>query len=67
MPDPKIENHAEDMERGLHRLEDRIEDAEKKAAALPDAGAQVAGDWEDEQDRGGGDDPEGAAEVSPSS
>lgn len=63
MADPKIEDRSDDMEEDLHQLEDHIEDAEKKLVARKEAagvGDDVAGDWEGEQDRGGGDDPKGA-------
>ncbi len=78
MADPKIEDHSAEMAHDLHRLEDHIADAEKKLQARREeadvagdadgdapagsAGAVVGTGWEGEQDRGGGDDPEGAAE-----
>jgi hypothetical protein len=64
MADPNTEDHADEMERDLHQLEDHITDAEKKLEARKgdaDITGDVAGDWEGEQDRGGGDDPQGAA------
>lgn len=63
MADPKIEDQSDEMEHDLHQLEDHIADAEKKLEARKEEAAianDVAGDGEDEQDRGGGDDPEGA-------
>jgi len=61
MADPKIEDQSDEMEHDLHQLEDHIADAEKKLEARKEEAANdVAGDWEDEQDRGGGDDPDGA-------
>ncbi len=63
MADPKTEDQSDEMEHDLHQLEDHIADAEKKLEARKeeaDIVDDVAGDWEDEQDRGGGDDPEGA-------
>lgn len=63
MPDPKTEDRSDDMEHDLHRLEDHIDEAEKKLQARKedaDIVDDVAGDWEGEQDRGGGDDPQGA-------
>ncbi len=64
MADPKIEDRSDEMEHDLHQLEDHIVDAEKKLEARKEEAESVndvAGDWEGEQDRGGGDDPEGAA------
>ncbi len=63
MPDPKIEDRSDAMEQDLHKLEDHIADSEKKLEARKedaDITDDVAGDFDGEQDRGGGDDPEGA-------
>lgn len=63
MSDPKTEDHADEMEQDLHQLEGHIADAEKKLEGRKEAAGvvdDVAGDWEGEQDRGGGDDPRGA-------
>lgn len=66
MDDPKTEDRSGEMEHDLHKLEDHIADAEKKLEARKKdaADGDVAGEWEGEQDRGGGDDPTGAAEAS---
>jgi len=64
MADPKTNDRSDEMEHDLHKLEDHIVDAEKKLEARKEEAEIVddtAGDWEGEQDRGGGDDPEGAA------
>lgn len=66
MAEPKIEDNSDEMEHDLHALEDHIAEAAKKLEARKedaDAVDDVAGDWEDEQDRGGGDDPEGAKDA----
>ena len=63
MADPKIEDRSGEMEHDLHKLEDHIADAEKQLEGRKEAAGNaeaVTGDWEGEQDRGGGDDPEGA-------
>jgi len=63
MADRKTEDRSDAMEDDLHELEDHIADAEKKLEARKgdaDGPAEVAGDSEGEQDRGGGDDPQGA-------
>jgi len=66
MDDPKTEDRSGEMEHDLHKLEDHITDAEKKLEARKKdaADGDVAGEGEGEQDRGGGDDPTGAAEAS---
>lgn len=65
MADEKIEDRSDEMEHDLHKLEDHISEAEKKLEARKedaDIADDVAGDWDGEQDRGGGDDPVGAKE-----
>ncbi len=47
MPDPKIEDRSDAMEEDLHKLEDRIADAEKKLEARKEDAAiadDVAGE-----------------------
>lgn len=63
MADKKLTDHSGEMEHDLARLEDHITDAERQLEARrkeADPASEVAGSWEGEQDRGGGDDPVGA-------
>jgi len=69
MADPKTGDRSNEMEHDLHKLEDHIVEAEKKLEARKEEAElvdDVAGDGEGEgeQDRGGGDDTEGASERS---
>jgi len=66
MDDPKTDDRSDEMEHDLDKLEDHIADSEKKLEARKKdaADGDVASEREGEQDRGGGDDPTGAAEGS---
>jgi septal ring factor EnvC (AmiA/AmiB activator) len=65
-PEQQLEHTTDELDHELHRLEDHITDARKKAEerreeAIP--GESVAGDWEDtEGTPGQGEDPAGAVD-----
>ena len=72
MADKKLTDRSAEMEHDLHRLSSHIDEAEMKLEARrkdADPLEDVAGEWEGQQDRGGGDDPVGAkqdaAQASP--
>lgn len=65
-PEQRLEHEAGELEERLDRLEDHIEDAERKAKERRrevDPAEEVAGDWEETRGTPGqGEDPEGAVD-----
>jgi hypothetical protein len=63
-PATELERSGDELEERLERLDDHIQEAEKKAEQRPEIrdgrDNDVAGDWKDEQDDAGDDDPKGA-------
>jgi hypothetical protein len=61
-PDRELERTGDELEERIDRLDEHIGEAQERAQARkedPDDFEDVAGDWEDTDDGGGGEDPTG--------